>query len=72
MMKNYYGNKFGFDFRYNVPMGKGYTISHNTGVIFMPESAGDNLIFRNFVVVGERFAGEGCPTVGSNITFGAG
>lgn len=72
MMKNYYGNRFGFDFKYNVCLGKGYTISHNTGVIFMTQNAGDNLIFRNFVVVGEAFVGGGTPSVGNNVLFGTG
>lgn len=72
MMKNHYGNKCGFDFRYNARYGKGYTISHNTGVIFMAEVAGDNLIFRNFVVIGESFAGSGTPIIGNNVNFGTG
>ena len=72
IIKNHYGDRYGFDFLYTVPMGKGYTISHNSGVIFMAKEAGDNLIFRNFVVVGESFAGSGCPVIGNNITFGTG
>ena len=72
IIKNIYGNKFGFDFKYNVCLGNGYTISHNTGVIFMAEGAGDNLIFRNFVVVGESVPGGGSPTIGNNVMFGTG
>ncbi len=71
-MKNHYGNKYGFDFNYRVPIGKGLTIAHNSGVVFFPKSAGENLILRNFVVVGNQFSGGECPSIGNNVAFGAG
>ena len=71
-IKNHYGNRYGFDFGYRSQMGMGYSIIHNTGVIFMPESAGDKIMFRNFVVIGEKLPGEGNPTIGNDVMFGAG
>ena len=71
-IRNHYGNKFGYVVPYRKNMGKGYSFSHNTGVIFEPESAGDYLIFRNFVVVGYSLNGEGNPIIGNYVQFGAG
>jgi serine acetyltransferase len=54
LRRRHYGDRYGFDFKIASPMGKGYHISHNIGVINMARSCGDGLIFRNFVVIGVK------------------
>ena len=72
VIKNLYGNRYGFAFNYKVPMGKGWRITHNTGVVCYCERAGSDLEFRNFVVIGEAHPGSGNPIIGDDVAFGAG
>lgn len=71
-MKHRVGDRYGFDFLHTVPMGRGYHISHNIGVINMAKSAGDDLIFRNFVTVGVQRPGQAGPVIGDRVQFGTG
>lgn len=72
ILRRHYGDKYGFDFRYASPLGKGCHISHNIGVINMARSAGDDLVFRNIVVIGVSKPGDHGPVIGDRIQFGAG
>ena len=66
------GNRYGFDFKYSSPMGKGYHISHNIGVINMARSCGDGLVFRNFITIGVTNTSEKGPVIGDYVQFGTG
>lgn len=72
LRRRHFGDKYGFDFRYDSPLGKGCHISHNIGVINMARSCGENLIFRNFVTVGVTNTSEKGPIIGDNVQFGTG
>ena len=72
LRRRHYGDRYGFDFRLSSPMGKGYHISHNIGVINMAQSCGDGLIFRNFVTIGVTSAKEHGPIIGDYVQFGTG
>jgi serine O-acetyltransferase len=72
LRRRHYGDRYGFDFKIASPMGKGYHISHNIGVINMARSCGDGLIFRNFVVIGVTNTNEKGPVIGDNVQFGTG
>lgn len=66
------GDRYGFDFKYTSPMGKGYHISHNIGVINMARSCGDGLVFRNFITIGVTDTSQKGPVIGDFVQFGTG
>ncbi len=72
LRRRHYGDRYGFDFKYSSPLGKGCHISHNTGVINMACSCGDGMIFRNFVTIGVKKFGEKGPVIGDYVQFGTG
>lgn len=72
LMRSHYTNKYGFDFSYKIPIGKGISIAHVSGVIVYAKSVGDNCFFKPGVLIGESRPGSGKPTIGSNVYFGAG
>lgn len=72
LRRRHIGDRYGFDFKYSSPMGKGYHISHNIGVINMASSCGDGLVFRNFVTIGVNNMEEKGPVIGDYVQFGTG
>lgn len=63
--------KFGIEISTAFRIPRGFTIAHFGGIVFFPESCGENVFVRQGVTVGNNGKSLRGPSIGNNVQFGA-
>ena len=69
----HYQFKYGCEISYKTDIGKYVKITHPFGIVVFAERIGDHAWFHTGCVIGQAHNGRGdIPTIGNNVSFGAG
>ena len=73
IIHKHYSIKYGCEISYKTELGNSIVITHPFGIVVFARKIGNNVWFHSGCLIGQAHNGKGdIPTIGSNVSFGAG